>query len=267
MTILIDHHNAPNVDHAITGVRYLIQGGVIDPRLSNTTDPTYTEGHARSIHGLRADGSHLILKSEGVYPNQGMTLLQGATILFEHGAVVAFDSGGGGDVTCDLDGKSLIVPENIDPTTNLHFERFLPSALLIYAKDVTMTRYTATAIGDNTKLRPNHNTLSDFNPVQAFPAKTKFYGDFVWIADATNKDASQSIGDIWLQVTSGSSSATIVGWVAIIHQGKPICTLVDSGVTPPPTTGTVSSVEMTLTAGSVLRVKDEFGNILYTVTA
>ncbi len=242
--IFIDHINRNDTQQALSGLRYLIRLGVIQSYLDGI-EPQYTEGHARSIHGLRADGFHMVMQSEGVYPNHGLTLKQAAEIMKQYGAVTAFDSGGGGDVTCILNGQSLIVIENI--FNGQHIERALPATLLIYEKDIPMTtRYEATAKGDNTKLRPNHNTVTDFNPIQSFIAGTKFYGDVLWVADATNKDSSQYVGDKWLQTDPAH-------WVAIIHRGVEICTLIDHGEAPPPTPADwIETTTQELAPGSIV---------------
>jgi hypothetical protein len=222
---IINHINVINPSYAFTGLRYLIRDGVLQPYLSGT-EPQYTEGHSRTIYGVTASGELLVMCSEGAYPNQGLTLYQCALIMQQYGAVSAFDGGGGGDMTCILDGQSLLMPENPDGA-----ERYLPAVFCVMTKKGTpMTmRYEATAKGDNTKLRPNHNTVTDFNPIQSFIAGTKFYGDVLWIADAINKDSSQYVGDKWLQTDP-------THWVAIIHRGVEICTLIDHGETPPPAT-------------------------------
>jgi hypothetical protein len=226
--VQIDHRPMLNVRHALSGLRYLIQGGVIQPYLSGT-EPQYTEGHARSIHGIDSRGFHMCLTFEGAYPNQGSTLKQAAGVIKQYGAVTAFDSGGGGDAEVVLNGQLLTVPENISPITWLHFERPLPQVLLIYPQELIMTRYEAIAIGDNTRLRPDHNTLSPY--LANYPKGTKFHGDVLFTATEQLKNADglvvQMVGDKWLQVVDVNGTAK-AGWVAIVHKGSLVCTLIDN---------------------------------------
>jgi len=70
----------------------------------------------------------MVLTTRGAYPNQGLTLYQVADIMVQHGAVIAFDSGGGGDVTEVINGILTNVPENPGGA-----ERYLPQFVLIYA--------------------------------------------------------------------------------------------------------------------------------------
>jgi hypothetical protein len=83
-----------------------------------------------------------------------------------------------------------------------------------------MPTYEAIAIGDNTRLRPNHSTEDDF--IGNYPRGTKFHGDFVWVnpVDTT----TQMQGDAWLQVVDVNGQAK-AGWVAITHKGFSICTI------------------------------------------
>jgi hypothetical protein len=111
----------------------------------------------------------------------------------------------------------------------VNVQRAIPETVLIYAQENnTMARYTATALGNDTRIRPDHNTLGAY--VSTHPMGTKFYGDNLFIATVplvSNGVTVQMTGDKWLQVSGG--------WVAITNMGKPICSLVDNG-TPPPST-------------------------------
>jgi hypothetical protein len=97
------------------------------------------------------------------------------------------------------------------------------------------TRYEAIAIGDKTRLRPNHNTDNTY--IQSYPHGTLFHGDYVFEATQELRNASgvliQKIGDKWLSVTDVDGVAKS-GWVTITNMGIPYCTLADSGTTPPP---------------------------------
>lgn len=223
--IVIGHKNIPDVQQAISGLRYLVLGGLI-PSYLYGTEPQYIEGHSRTIEGLTADGKHIQMVSEGLYPNQGLTLKQAAEIMIQYKAITAFDSGGGGDSALVVNGQVLNQPEDIN-IDGKHVERYLPQILLIYPQEGdNMYSFEAIAIGDNTKLRPNHNTLTDLSPAQVYFAGTKFQGDVLWTATIDNKDTSQYVGDKWLEVKAINGNAlTIPRWVAVIHRGVPICTL------------------------------------------
>lgn len=93
-----------------------------------------------------------------------------------------------------------------------------------------MTKYTATAITDGTRLRPDHNVNQTY--IGSYPTGTKFNGDVLFIATAPTV-VNQAVGDTWLQVTD-INGVPKTGWVAIIHLGKPVCTLVENVITPPP---------------------------------
>ena len=182
-----------NVKGLVTGLRFIVVGGTLPVYLFGT-EAQYTEGHARSIHGLTADGKHLILQSTGAYPNQGLTLRQAAEIAIQYGAVTAFDSGGGGDVTCILDGQSLIVPENINTATGAHFERPLPQTLLIYTRGVQtpiMPTYTIKAKADLTKVystAAGAGQIASINVADVVKADT--LGAFIHITSKNGKALS-----------------------------------------------------------------------------
>lgn len=83
-----------------------------------------------------------------------------------------------------------------------------------------MAKYEAVAIGDNTRLRPDHSTENDY--IGNYPRGTKFHGDVVWINPADT--GTQIKGDTWLQVIDVNGTLK-KGWVAITHKGFPICTI------------------------------------------
>lgn len=247
---IISHINQPNIWHALTGIRYLIRDGIIQSYLDDVIQSQYTEGHARSIHGLTADGKHILLVSEGKYPNQGLTLKQSAELMKGYGAVTAFDSGGGGDAEVVMNDNVLTITENIS-STGLHFERPLPQIFLIYANGGSMSRYEAIALGDGTRLRPDHNTTGAY--LSSWNKGTKFHGDDLFIASVDLKNDAgtviQKTGDTWLQVTdvSGISKS---GWVAISNMGVSICSLTDSN---PPAPVPSHVVEVVIDGVSVFR--------------
>lgn len=83
-------------------------------------------------------------------------------------------------------------------------------------------------IDENTRLRSDHNTAGDvlntFGPGQLIQC------DSIWTADVDGV-GNQKAGDRWGYVLRVNGSPTL-GWMAIEHNGQPICTMVDA---PPAT--------------------------------
>ena len=206
----------------VSGTRWSVKAGV--NVFANDTDPEHvTELHPRSAIGYTADNKIILCVVDGrSATNRGVTLKELSTIMIEAGAWYAVEMDGGGS-------SALFVTDRIVNVPSDGAERAVINHLLLF--EGAPMRYTATAIANNTKTRPNHNTLTDFNPSRYHPAGAIFSGDVLWIADAGNKDASQYVGDTWLQI--GASE-----WVAVTHRGTKICTLVDNG-TPPPATPSI----------------------------
>jgi GH25 family lysozyme M1 (1,4-beta-N-acetylmuramidase) len=96
-----------------------------------------------------------------------------------------------------------------------------------------MTKYTATATANDTRLRPDHNVNLTY--IDTYPAGTKFNGDVLFTA-APPLVVNQLAGDQWLQCSVVRAGVTKSGWVAITHMGKPICSLVENVIVPPPVT-------------------------------
>lgn len=282
-SVVIDHRATANVRHALSGLRYLIENGQLKAYLYGS-EPQYTEGHARAIEGKNSAGHHIRLSSKGVYPNQGLTLKQAALIMQTYGAVTAFDSGGGGDVTVVKNGVSLITPENINPANGQHFERPLPQAMLIYAREEgepmpetfdyyeytpkkssssdAGNRAIRTAVGVTSPRIASH---SDF----LFNTKAKgkaTAADRVILDSVTAPPLQGDAGDIWVTVYDNNGFA-VVGWTALKHKGVIQITETFVPSVPPPTSGKPASIDMTLTAGSVITVKDSNGVILWSGVA
>lgn len=133
----IDINNISNVNQAFTGIRSLIQNGIIDPKLYDITQNQNVEGHARFSFGIDDFGNLVLVASEGIHPKltvfNGLTLSELAELEKEYGAKTSADGGGGGDVSCIFEGHSLITPENIDSNGNSFF-RALPVVFLVYNK-------------------------------------------------------------------------------------------------------------------------------------
>jgi hypothetical protein len=226
-----------NVKHALSGLRYLIQEGAIQLYLEGT-ESQYTEGHARSIQGVDAEGRHLCLTSEGAYPNQGLTLRQAAGIMKQYGAVTAFDSGGGGDAVAVLRGLPLTVPENIDPASGLHFERPLPQVLLIYAKESTMTNGTAKETAGNTSTV--RETPSRYGKDTGHRVAPFSIIDFVKVVPVAIQGSADNPADLWFQLPEGNFVNYILG-------GAKYYTILTEPAAPPPSAGTGAVLDITVT--------------------
>jgi hypothetical protein len=204
-SVAIEHQYKTGVVHALSGLRYLMEGGVIKSYLDGS-EPQYTEGHARSVHCVNAQGYHMVMQSTGVYPNQGLTLKQCAEVMKQYGAVKAFDSGGGGDVTCILNGQSLIVPENI--YNGQHFERALPAVFLIYAQEADMTLGRAKEkLGKTPKIRtsPHLPAVGEVDnwTGETIPALSEI--TFEAIVDDTNHPGQANYK--WFRIATGRYTA------------------------------------------------------------
>jgi len=259
--IQFDKSHKPSVGHQKpvapfnlgSGTRYSVRDGV--NAVPNSNEPQYLEADPRTGVGHTANGKTILCVVDGRSDTSGgVTLAQLAQIMLWAGAVGAVELDGGDSSILVRNGVK--VSRNGDLINGVRTPRPTVNSLCIWTGESGMaTRYEAKAIGDNTKLRPNHNTLSDFNPARAYPMNTKFHGDVLWVADATNKDVSQNVGDIWLAVTDVNGIA-MNAWVAITHQGKPICTLVDNGVP-----AQAPSIFITHTFNDALSVTDESGKV------
>jgi hypothetical protein len=209
----------------------------------------------------------MCLTSRGAYPNQGWTLQQAAEFMKENGAVIAFDSGAGGDVTEVIDGVLTNIPENI--VGGLHVQRALPQFLLIHAGE-TMTEpteayYEYIATGNNRAIRIGPGaTYSRIASNSDFFVNTKAKGgatpaDRVTLDSATATLVQGLAGDVWVAVYDNNGKA-VVGWTAKTHKGLAQLTekLVPAVVETP--------TEPTLPASwEVIQVaKDEAGNVVAT---
>ena len=264
-SIVIDYKATPNVRQAFSGVIPLVQNGQVVASLYDTSKPDNTEGHARNIHCKNAAGHHMVLESEGVYPNQGMKHYQTAELLVEYGAETAFFSSGGGDASCNLDGVSLIVPENINPDTGQHFERALPNVFLIYAEGETPM-----PTEDYYKYTPKKNP-SDPNDAGARAIRVSWgvrssriqsNSDFLYNTIAkggalpenrktlTAEDVVQvggMVNDVWVQVYDNNGKP-VNGWTAKTHMGITQISeeLIDVTPEPEPPPTTSKQVKITV---------------------
>lgn len=199
--VSIDHQEIYNKPY-ISGLRYLIRNGIIESSLSGT-EPKYTEGHSRTIEGITADGKHIQMVSEGKYPNQGLTLRQAAEVMKQYGAVVAFDSGGGGDSTLYMNGTVLNKTEDI--SNDINAERAIPQILLIYPQENNMANGTAKeALGKTPSVR-NKADIGGAKVYSFLPNQTIEFVEIV--------NGSVIATDKWLKLPDGNFVNYIVGGV------------------------------------------------------
>lgn len=88
-------------------------------------------------------------------------------------------------------------------------------------------------------LREDHKTTSP--TIYAMPGTMKAMGDEIWEQTINTTKAVNGYdslaGDKWLHVLD-TGGVPRTGWMAVVHMGKALCTLNDSGVIdPPPPTG------------------------------
>jgi exopolysaccharide biosynthesis protein len=251
----ISHQTTGGVKQASTGRRYLIENGVIKDYLSGS-EAQYTERHPRGLLGITSNGEVIMVTVDGRSDRSaGVTLKEGAQILKEFGAYTAFDRGGGGDAVDVMDGVVQNVPCDTGSNGQPGVERAIPQSILAYAQkesDMSDKRYDATALGDGTRIRLDHNTAANY--VNSYPRNTVFSGDEIFTATVQLSNANgvyQKVGDKWLRVElvngqppkdSSGVVLTVPVWVALIHMGSAYCTVVDNGTTPPPPTNTVHVV-------------------------
>jgi hypothetical protein len=232
MAIIISHLNAPDVLQACTGLRYLV-GPLADPPAWNN------EGHNRTIYGVTADGKLLALCTEGAYPNQGPTLQECREFMIAHGAILAADFGGGGDVTAyDKKDGLLIATQNGTQT-------YLPNFLTIKQKETSNMAGTAKSTTHSLSVRPLHQTINS-STIISIPVGTSVPVSETWTAPETT--TLNNKGDLWANVTYGGKS----GWVGLVHLGNTY------GVYYPPVT---DSITIDIVAHDVKVVGDEYSAV------
>jgi hypothetical protein len=188
MTIIISHLNAPDVLQACTGLRYIV-GPLAEPALWNN------EGHNRTCYGLNAAGRLLILCTEGAYPNQGWTLHQCREFMIAHGAVVAFDAGGGGDVTAWDKAKGLLI------ATQNGMQTYLPNFLTIQAKENnSMDGLAREKFGSQTRVRKTPSRYGEIVTTLNGYAEVAFIEPVPALISGTSDKA----GEMWLKLTNGN---------------------------------------------------------------
>lgn len=214
----------PEGAQMVYAVRPLIENGVINPRLYET-DEAATEGHSRHIFGKTAEGKILHLISEGVFPNQGLLLREGAEIMLENGAIIAGDTGGGGDVTLVENGQVINLTENI--YNGVHFERPIPQVLLLHTQgDSEMTYGTAQEkLGNTSTVRTSPSRYGRDTGLRIQPHDII---EFVEVVPAVVSGTADNANDKWFKLPTGN-------YVNYILSGLAMYTILTEPSIPPVT--------------------------------
>jgi hypothetical protein len=197
----------------------------------------------------------MILQSEGAVYNLGLKLKEAAQLMKEYGAVIAFDSGGGGDVTTLLDGVSLTTPENPQGA-----ERYLPQALLVYKKDSTMANGIAKEkLGKTLTIRTSPQAISGNDTGRRIAAYAQF--DFVSIhddIDYPNNPAYQ-----WLKLPDGMYVTSVYP-----PNGERVTIIQPPSIdppTPPVASEKITNIDIDLPAGALVTITKADGTkVVYT---
>lgn len=90
-----------------------------------------------------------------------------------------------------------------------------------------MTTYSMVTISGNTRIRQDHNVYAAVLATVA-NANVTVFGDELWTAPANGSEVMA--GDKWVKVSHNG----VMGWMAYIHKGVPICKNFVTTETPPP---------------------------------
>ncbi len=89
---------------------------------------------------------------------------------------------------------------------------------------------TITPLKNETRLRDIHSTLGAV--INSYNAGTILLGEDIWTAEADAQDGSNTkAGDMWLLIKS-INGVPASGWMAIIHNGIPICRVIETFIPP-----------------------------------
>ena len=89
-----------------------------------------------------------------------------------------------------------------------------------------MTTYSMVTISGNTRIRQDHNVYAAVLATVA-NANVTVFGDELWTAPANGSEVIA--GDKWVKVSHNG----VIGWMAYIHKGVPICKNFVTTETPP----------------------------------
>lgn len=265
-----------NVYNLTSFIRPLVVAGKLHSGLSDMTDITNTEIHARSILGLNAKGQLMILICEGfVNPTTGIayagvTLPQAAQLILDNGAIFAGEHGGGGDA--QLYSLGVMVNESSDRDAGTTW-RGVVQALEIFIPDGgnIMTDYFKIIGNDgaNHTVRQTHdihgtpvnypNTTTRASITNTIGAESGATDSDIYVYPNDVVDSSMTggfsakKGDIWRKIYKVGSSL-LSGWTAEIHLGAIQGITITPITNPvPPTTDPTFPTEiwLSMTAGGV----------------
>lgn len=232
--------------NALAGKRFL----VINGQVSTATSAAWAERHPRTLAGVTADGSLLLIVVDGrrviddVYTD-GVDLYEGAQLGIEFGAMRLIDLDGGGSSDMYIDGRVVNVPSD-------GAERYVGTRIAIFIPtegNVTEYRYRASSPYSRA-IRNGHAVT--FSNIGSIPSGEIAYGDELFTATVDVYSAGvkvQKAGDVWLHVKQIGTQA-VDAWTAIIHLGATQMTIVDAGAPPQPTGKTIKQAVITFDDGT-----------------
>lgn len=229
--------NVPAIDHQIASwpnsvglKRYLVVNGSISPNTSeawNTREP-------RTIFGVKADGSLLILSVKGREDGQlGHDLYQAARTMIEFGAVTAADGDGGKSVQAKVANEIFTGTPSADPVADF-------VSIVIKTGGIPMAKYKVTVTWDSgASIRPEPSTSNQ--GVGVYPDNAVFYAsELLADVDSPNDPTKQ-----WAKVESDPVNGTRYAgkFVAVKYPASSgavdRCVVEDATNPPPPPTASV----------------------------
>jgi GH25 family lysozyme M1 (1,4-beta-N-acetylmuramidase) len=231
--------------------RYLVQNGIPDSDLTDTTKIDNVELHARSAKGITKDGRLILVITDGSYTmTSGLTLKQLADVFVRFNTATAFANDSGGSSTLYIENEGGMQNTPSDPT-----ERAVVSTLIIYTQGEInpMATYEVVSNKYNMSLRTDHNTGS--TPIESVTMGTKMYADELFVAPSDLykiingvNTKIQTAGDIWAHIIEVNNVPKNL-WTAIIHNGVTYSTYTDITPTPPtPTPTSLPTMHITIAA-------------------
>jgi GH25 family lysozyme M1 (1,4-beta-N-acetylmuramidase) len=267
-----------NLWNVASGKRFILQNGAI-PGYLYGSDPQYIQLHPRTAFGIHVGGRLMALKVNGREATEaGVTLVELARILQEFGGVIAFDADGGYSSNLWIEG-ALVDPFPADVP-----ERPVVNHLLVfYEKESPMPSEhyfelrPSEAVARSIR-RPHPNTHiegTSFSKVlvNSFAKSGVTEGDVYQYAEDVFVDGQlyAKAGDVWRKVYEANGNTLAEeGWTAVKHKGvvQMIVEEIGAPAPPPPDPGEKpASIEMDLAPGTVVTVRDESGNVIWTHTA
>lgn len=215
--------------NALAGKRLL----VVDGKVSTATSSDWSGRHPRTLAGVAADGTLVLIVSDGrryidgVY-REGLDLYESAAVLIEFGAVRATDLDGGGSSAMWLKDKIVNVPSDGD-------ERYVGTHIAVFLNEGAPTvdyRYSASSAYSRA-LRNGSSVLN--SNIGTIPAGAIVYGNELFVAPKDVYSGGvkmQKAGDVWLHVLQ-IGTQQVDGWTSITHLGKAQMLLTDHS-TPVP---------------------------------